>query len=196
MTHLQETETLSINSIKLHPHLFPPPSRGRIKERGSIHRIRNAGFTLLEVLVVAAIIVIIAGIMIPRMAGHTEKARQNKAKAELAQLASALAMVKLDNPDAVRYCRLEDLDNPTSSPPTRDGDGNLYAVNPFNNWNGPYMIFNDVLGGTSDDVPNDPWGNDYILDVSTVAAQGYAVLKTLGKDGTDGTSDDISHKFM
>ena len=154
------------------------------------------GFTLLEILIVAAIIVIIAGIMIPRMSGQTEKARENKAKAELAQLASILAMVKLDNPDAVRYCRLEDLDNPVSSPPTRDGNGDIYAVNPFNNWNGPYMIFNDTVGGASDDVPNDPWGNDYILDVSTVAADGYATIKTIGKDSADGTSDDISHKFM
>ena len=159
--------------------------------------MRNVkGFTLLEVLVVTTIIVIIAGIMLPRMAGQTEKARQNKAKGDLVQLASALAMVKLDNPDALRYCRLEDLDNPASSPPTSDGNGDLYATNPFTNWNGPYMIFNDTEGGGNDEVPNDPWGNDYILDVSTVAADGYATIKTLGKDGTDGTSDDITHKFM
>ena len=159
--------------------------------------MRNTkGFTLLEILIVAAIIVTIAGIMIPRMAGQTEKARENKAKVELAQLASALAMVKLDNPDAVRYCRLQDLDNPSGSPPTEDGNGDTYAVNPFNNWNGPYMIFNDVIGGTSDDVPNDPWVNDYVLDVSTVAAHGYAIIKSLGKDGADGTGDDMSHKFM
>ena len=153
-------------------------------------------FTLIELLAVIAIMAILAAMSIPRLTGQIEKAKQNKAKAGLAQLASALSMVKLDNPDAVRYCRLEDLDNPAGSSPTRDGNGDLYAVNPFNNWNGPYMIFNDAEGGASDDVPNDPWGNDYELDVSTVAADGYATIKTLGKDGTDGTGDDISHKFM
>lgn len=157
---------------------------------------KPCGFTLLEVLIVAAIIAILAGIMVPRMSEHTEGARENRAKAELAQLANALSMVKLDNPGAVRYCRLEDLDNAAGSPPTRDGNGDTYASNPFINWNGPYMIFNPSEAAASGDAPRDPWGRDYILDVSAVDSEGYAVVKTLGKDGVEGTDDDIIHRFM
>lgn len=156
--------------------------------------MKKNGFTLIEIVVVAAIIGILATLLLPKMAGQTQKAKEKKAKADLIQLATALSIVKLDNPSVTKYCKLEDLDNPTGSPPTEDAEGNTAT---FSNWNGPYMVFNDTSKGANTSVPDDPWGNDYLLNVSTVTTNGYAVLRSYGKDGpSGGSADDITHKFF
>ena len=48
------------------------------------------GFTLLEILVVITLILIIAGIALPRFAGVTDEGRKAKAKAELRTIQTAL----------------------------------------------------------------------------------------------------------
>lgn len=150
-------------------------------------------FTLLELVIVVAIIALLSGLIIPKMAGQTQKAKEKKAEADLVSIASALSMVKLDNPSVEKYCRLQDLDNSAGSAPTQDAEGNPAT---FSNWNGPYMVFNKTSGGSSSEVPDDSWGNDYVLDVSTVSGQGYATMISYGKNGISGGGDDITHKFF
>ena len=60
------------------------------------HR-KQAGFTLIELMVVVVIIAILAGLVIPRFMGETDKAKQAKAKMQIESLESALKMYKLDN---------------------------------------------------------------------------------------------------
>ena len=52
--------------------------------------VREKGFTLLEILVVITLILIIAGIAIPRFAGVSDEGRKSKAAAELRTLQTAL----------------------------------------------------------------------------------------------------------
>ena len=57
----------------------------------------NQGFTLIELLVVILILGLLAGIVGPRLFGHTDKAKQTKARVQIENLSSALKMYKIDN---------------------------------------------------------------------------------------------------
>src|SRR5664279_6212965 len=57
----------------------------------------QAGFTLIELMVVIVILGIVAGLIIPRVMGRPDEARQAKAKIQMESLQSALKLYKLDN---------------------------------------------------------------------------------------------------
>lgn len=59
------------------------------------------GFTLLEILVVISLIILIAGIIIPRFAGVSDQGRRAKAAGELRTLQSALESYLLNASPAV-----------------------------------------------------------------------------------------------
>ena len=106
-------------------------------------RIRDhRGFTLMEALIVVAVIIIIAGIAIPRLLSFLEKSKLNLAKAEVETMGSAIREVIKDTGSCVE--NLDQLGD-RSSPDEED----------FSPWWGPYV--------SSLPVDNkDPWGNDYV----------------------------------
>jgi len=55
------------------------------------------GFTLIELMVVVVILGILAGLIIPRIMGRPEEAKQLKAKMQIEQLEQALKLYCLDN---------------------------------------------------------------------------------------------------
>ena len=61
------------------------------------HYIARQGFTLIELLVVILILGLLAGIVGPRLFGHTDEAKQTKARVQIENLSSALKMYKIDN---------------------------------------------------------------------------------------------------
>lgn len=63
--------------------------RGRIKNQ--------KGFTLIEILVVVAIIALLAGIIVPKLMGRQEEAQRTKAAADIRNIQTALDLYKLDN---------------------------------------------------------------------------------------------------
>ena len=97
------------------------------------------GFTLIEVLVVVAILGILAALVVPRIMDRPDEAKRVAAKADVNALVQSLKMYRLDN---------------GFYPTTDQGLGALVqrpASNPQPaNWR-PYL----------DRLPKDPWGSDY-----------------------------------
>ncbi len=123
------------------------------------------GFTLTELMLVVVIIGILAALVIPKIAGNSERARQTAATADInGGIKSALGQYEIDNGFYPKS--LQDL-----------------LVQPSNakNWHGPYL----------DKLPVDPWGNPYIYYFPGKHNQtGYDLL-SVGPDGKEGTDDDV-----
>ena len=129
------------------------------------HR-KQAGFTLIELMVVVVIIAILAGLVIPRFMGETDKAKQAKAKMQIESLESALKMYKLDN---------------GSYPTTEQGLKALVETptvgNLPKNWRqGGYL--------EKGKVPKDPWDHEYVY--VSPGSHGDFDLSSLGADGEPG----------
>ena len=127
---------------------------------------KQAGFTLIELMVVVVIIAILAGLIIPRFMGETDKAKQAKAKMQIESLESALKMYKLDN---------------GSYPTTEQGLKALVEAptvgNLPKNWRqGGYL--------EKGKIPKDPWDHEYVY--VSPGSHGDFDLSSLGADGEPG----------
>ncbi|NJL50452.1 MAG: type II secretion system major pseudopilin GspG [Blastochloris sp.] len=120
------------------------------------------GFTLVEMLVVIAIIGLIMGLVGPRVLNYLSDSRVKAAKIQLQSFSSALDLFYLD---AGRY------------PATGEGlEALVQPVSGTTAWNGPY-----IKGSV---VPKDPWGNLYIY--RSPGQSGPYDLRSLGSDGQEG----------
>ena len=123
------------------------------------------GFTLVEMLVVIAIIGMIMGLIGPRVLNYLSESRVKAARIQIQSFSSALDLFYLD---AGRYPStaegLAALVRPTSGVP---------------GWAGPYL-----KGGS---VPNDPWNNPYVYRSPGVHAPFDIV--SYGADGQEGGTD-------
>ena len=132
---------------------------------------KNAGFTLIELMVVIIILGLLAAIVMPRIVGQTGKARQAAAKAQMRILEDALKRYKLDNgyfPTTEQG--LEALvHQPTSGTLPRNWQEGGYLDKP--------------------EVPADPWGNAYIYISPGQHGPDYD-LKSFGADGLEGGEGD------
>jgi general secretion pathway protein G len=125
----------------------------------------EAGFTLIEVVVVVIILGLLATIVVPKIVGRTDTAKRTAAEVTIKQLESALKLYRADNgfyPTTDQG--LEALVNePTTSPlPLR--------YNPE-----AYL----------DKVPTDPWGNAYLYISPGINSSDYDI-ESYGADGEDG----------
>ena len=102
------------------------------------------GFTLIELMVVMAILATLAFIVVPRFMGEPEKARRLKAEVTIANLETALKTYYLDN--GVYPSTEQGLEALVREPNTDPLPGR---------WrDGGYL--------EKGKVPTDPWGNDYV----------------------------------
>ncbi|MFO7568453.1 MAG: type II secretion system major pseudopilin GspG [Smithellaceae bacterium] len=129
-------------------------------------RNRQAGFTLIELMVVIVILGVLAGLIIPRVMGEPDKARQAKAKIQMESLESALKIYKLDN---------------GSYPTTEQGLKALVETPTVGN-----LPKNWRQGGYLDKgrLPKDPWGNEFIY-IAPGSHSDFDLI-SLGKDGEPG----------
>ena len=164
----------------------------------SLHT-RNAGFTIIELVVVMAIIVLLAGIAFPVVADRLDEAKNARAMAELDGMAKAFNTHKLDcnrwpthsgRDRAIRTRRRNFRRHPSLFTNT----GN------YNGWNGPYVekgyssgrrTF--VAGSRSGKKVGfaDPWDNYYTIYTYTPGgsyAKGGIVLICRGPNGVLETS--------
>lgn len=144
-------------------------------------RRRTQGFTLIELLLVVVIIGILAAIVVPKLAGRSEDARNAKAKADMAAFRTGLSAYEVDNG---RYPMTEQglaalLFKPAGAPEPR-------------NWKGPYVEGEtDPANPSRLRVPRDPWGNEYLyICPGQRNPTGYD-LSSAGSDGVPGSADDI-----
>lgn len=103
-------------------------------------RLNNAGFTLIELMVVIVILGILAMYIGPKIMGRPDEAKQVKARMDIASLETALKLYKLDMGDYPT-----DLQALVTPPAT--GDTGKWRQ-------GGYLEKNTV--------PKDPWGYEYI----------------------------------
>ena len=128
---------------------------------------RRRAFTLVEMLLVVTIIGILAALVIPKIAGKGEEAREKAAYADIhGGIKSALDEYEVENGSYPRS--LQDLIQQPSN---------------AKNWHGPYL--------DPPTIPIDPWGNPYVYYFPGKHNPTSYDLLSMGLDAKEGTDDDI-----
>lgn len=133
---------------------------------------RQAGFSLIEIMVVVVILGILASIVVPKIISRPDEARAVKAKQDVLSIQNALDLYRLDNGvyPTTDQGLLALVKRPSNAPEPR-------------NWS-QYLKT----------VPKDPWGREYLylnpgehaeIDVFTYGAD--------GKPGGEGINAEIGN---
>ena len=132
--------------------------------------ILSQGFTLVELLVVLAILGLLVGLVGPQVMKTLGSSKTKTAGIQIADLSGALDIYRLE---VGRY------------PTTSEGlQALVEAPGDSKNWNGPYL--------KKSQVPKDPWGFDY--EYRSPGEHGAFDIWTLGADnreGGDGQDQDV-----
>lgn len=136
----------------------------------------EAGLTLVEMIVVLAIIALVAALIVPNVIGRPDEARVTVAGTDLRTISAALKMYRLDNG---RYPTSGQglgalVEKPTTAPVP-------------SNWSAE---------GYLPDLPVDPWGASYIYRNPGKSGIGFDLM-TYGRDGKpggEGPDADLSHR--
>ncbi len=122
----------------------------------------SAGFSLVEMLVVLALIGLVTALIGPQVLNYLGDAKEDAARAEVSNLETSLDLFKLD---VGRY------------PSEREGLAALVQrPEGLARWHGPYL--------RHDELPVDPWGRPYVFHIP-----GKHELYDLYSLGPDGNRD-------
>lgn len=141
--------------------------KGILKVMVVKYRVKEVGFTMIELLIVIVILGLLASLVAPKFFSQLSTAERGIAEAQMNAFETALDTYRLDMGTYPE--KLEEL---RSSEAKR--------------WNGPYL---------PKAIPMDPWGNPFVY--SRVSSDGKPyVLMSYGADGEKGGADenkDIVH---
>jgi general secretion pathway protein G len=168
----------------------------------SHHSRRQAGFTLIELIVTISILTVLAGILIPSVNSYLDKGNTSKAHADLREIANVFNRYKVD----------------TGFWPTNDDKTTIKTANEEftgyaglftdtasrNGWDGPYLNTGVMVDGAMNVATYDsdagtgegmldPWGHAYRVYFyadGTNDTAGAIVLASAGKDGKYNSSKD------
>ncbi|TRO95546.1 type II secretion system protein GspG [Glycocaulis profundi] len=135
---------------------------------------REEGFTLVELMVVVVIIGLLATVVVLNVLPSQDRARIEKARADIGRIEQALEMFRLD---MGRY-------------PTTDEGLDALVLPPSD----PRLSANYPEGGYINRLPDDPWGGQY--QYLFPGEHGRFDVFTLGADGRtggDGPAADIGN---
>ena len=137
------------------------------------------GFTLLELVIVIAILSLLAAIIAPKMMGRADDAKIADAKVQIRNLETALKLFKLDNGS------YPETDQGLEALISKPATGNI----PNKYREGGYL--------EQKKIPLDPWGNPYIY-ISPGIHGDFDILSygSDGKDGGTGKDADITNWDM
>ena len=128
----------------------------------SLKRRAQAGFTLIELMVVLVIIGVLAALIVPNVLDRADDARATAARTDVNNLMQALKLYRLDNQ---RYPSGEQGLQALVAKPTAG------VIPP--NWK-PYL----------EKLPNDPWGRPY--QYLNPGVKGEIDIMSFGADGQPG----------
>ncbi len=134
----------------------------------------QAGFTLIEIMVVVLIIAGLAYIVGTNVIGQGERAKEKQAIIQIKQFEQALQLFKFDN---------------GFYPETQQGLRALIA---------PPDVGREVKRWTrymeSATVPLDPWGNEFVYFGTDQTEDGLYYIRSNGPDGEGNSEDDLSNR--
>lgn len=145
-------------------HLLKEPNMKNRKNKKDECRQSKSGFSLIEIMLVVAIMGMLAAMVAVNLGKHSLKARVNAARTSIGAIATAVKLYEMDTgklPDS-----LENLMKGSGEP----------------NWNGPY-----IEGGT---IQVDPWGSAF--GYQKTGDSGFKVSSS-GPDRAAGNEDDLTN---
>ncbi|GMV99079.1 MAG: hypothetical protein AMXMBFR84_02180 [Candidatus Hydrogenedentota bacterium] len=131
-----------------------------MKEQKRAHVRHNAGFTLMELMIVIVILGMLAAVVVPNMLGIADQGKVTAAKAQIHSFRQALTMYKLEM---------------SKLPTSAEGLDALIS-------NGKKNFLDQEA------LPLDPWGNPYVYRCPGSDGRDYEIM-SYGEDGVEGGSD-------
>jgi general secretion pathway protein G len=134
------------------------------RQRAARRSAGSEGFTLLEILVVIAILGLLIGLVAPAALRQLGSARNSVARQSIERISSVLDLYKLD----------------VGSYPSSDQGLTALVQKPSgaDNWNGPYL--------KSDTLPMDPWNHPFVYRNPSERGGHDYDLCSLGQSGNAG----------
>ena len=157
----------------------------------------RGGFTLTELLIVMAILVLLVSLIGPRLLGSKQKADINAVKTQIGMFQSALERYAVDmnkfpaTEEGLAALVLKPSDDGSGSATSDSGSGDASsgdvdaaASGSGGNWDGPYI--------KTEKLPVDPWGKAYSYEYPPTHNKiNVPDIWSFGPDGQENTDDDI-----